>query len=320
MKEKYRINGIIFLVINIMIFIAIIYATYGSIQVIMCKINEDSINRKIENIINEEDYDIKVSLVKAKLLTKGSSGSRYSHNHTKFAKYKILENNENITITGNFAVGEKGSITNILKLEYFSTKKNLSVTQYRFIDINEKNDNVLELNNGKVKCVHNTDFSESIIIKTFDDELKNNSCFGPFIDGLNGSDTEGVYHFINSNKNNLENYIYTKKHNTVEEIFSNNFQKIGEYESEYGICKGIRKETYNKTKENLISVEYILYLEHPIELIEKPSDIVVGINVNEKSSKIVVDGIKISITSFSKDNFTNTQFWELCKKMLPAKK
>lgn len=353
MNEKYNgnLNWVIPISVLILIAIALFLQTYYSGVVLISEIKEDIVKNKIEKIINKNDYDITVSLVKAKLLTSGSSGSRLNNHHTKYWKYKLIESKQKIILLGNDASGEKGEIYDILKLEYFSNNKK-SIVQYRALTWEEKNSSILYLNKKKIACIHNSDYSDVVLIKNISDYSEEHF-YSQNIDGLNANDNTGLNKFINSNEDKLENYTYVTDNgpSMMDGLYLNNFEKLAQYESEYGKCQIInqqvdgytyrRKFSNNQKREKTISEKelvtdeytyyyteddkqytlnkYILYLEHPIEFLETSFDINKPLGTQASTNKIMYNGIVISMMTNSKDSITDSEFIELCKKMIPEK-
>ncbi len=247
-----------------------------------------------------------------------------------------------------YSTHDIGSIVDIVKIEYTSNEDDkLYAVQYRNLDYGEKDKNTLLISQG-FECIHNPNYTDTIFLNTLDDTVLEYSG----VEGVNENNTDGLYEFVSSNETKSKNYTYVDGKDTYTlistKIYSQNFERIGTFESTVGQCQVIKQHTdkyryrvkYNKNekipppfdnekviyddeyvyyysdkeKEN-INDRYILYISHPMKL--KKCNYKEGSFTEKTIEEDDYNGIEIVlIPRIAIDKITNEKVMELCKKIV----
>lgn len=105
-----------------------------------------------------------------------------------------------------------GDTDKIIKID-FSTN-DMSVIKYRVLDYNEREEYILMIENGNILCVHNSDFSDVVLVNIL---LGDNRVYSNLtqVEGINQNNEDGLYEFINSDEIVMNNYKYIDTSNSI---------------------------------------------------------------------------------------------------------
>ena len=90
----------------------------------------------------------------------------------------------------------------------------MSVIKYRVLDYNEREEYILMIENGNILCVHNSDFSDVVLVNIL---LGDNRVYSNLtqVEGINQNNEDGLYEFINSDEIVMNNYKYIDTSNSI---------------------------------------------------------------------------------------------------------